>query len=407
MRVVSVSNRLPDGPGQYKGGLAVGVMQSMAANGGLWIGWHGEVDTPARSWMDGDVEFQSVHMTRTEYEQFYVGFCSSTLYPLVHEMTDYFHFDAVELGAWHSIQERFAKKVASLIEPDDVVIVHDVPVLGVARRLRQMGLENRLIYFQHGPFPGRRMRRLLPLDIKDELLQYDAACFHTGEDAASYGQDNGHVVPLGIDAVYTRGFRSTLPIDKGTILGVDRLDYTKGVLQRFEAFDRASATRELRYHQVSPPTRMDTPGYMAFSAQACERARQLSRRYPGQFKFDNRYLPHDLILELMSESSIFLATSLRDGMGLTVHEYIAAQNPKDPGVPIVSKLMGAAAYFPNALLVDPWDIDSIVKAIHRAASMGKSERIERHKSNLEMVSDLNCTRWVAKLLACVERKQTI
>ena len=408
MRIISVSNRLPDGPGEYKGGLAVGVMQAMQNTGGLWIGWNGEVGVPSTRWSDGRVEFLPMVLDRADYDLYYNGFCNSTLYPLCHEMTDFYHYDAEEQQRWADVQSKFADAVADVASPDDIIAVHDVQVMGVGRELRQRGIENPIVYFQHIPYPSARMRRLCPMSLDHELRFYDAVGFHSHEDLEEYAGDNGHVVPLGIDVVPATDYRRDGARYPKRILGVDRLDYSKGILQRLDAFDRAKRRHiDLSLRQISPPTRMDTPNYQAFSSRVLRRAQQLKRLHGGQFQFENRYVPHAEVMEAMACHGVLLSTPLRDGMGLTVHEYIAAQNPEDPGVPIVSRLSGASHYFEGALLVDPWDVGCIEQAIHRATSMGQQQRRECHEFNMGQVEKMNCRHWLERLLACAPRKLTL
>ncbi|HEX8364728.1 MAG TPA: trehalose-6-phosphate synthase, partial [Allosphingosinicella sp.] len=375
-----------------------------------------------------------------------------TLWPLFHYRIDLAEYDRSFGSGYERVNERFAETVAPLIEPEDLVWVHDYHLIPLGAQLRERGLKNRIGFFLHIPFPPSRLMVSLPFHegLVLSMLAYDVIGFQTEEWLESFrhyverelgghcdedgtihvGERSVHAgaYPIGID--YTEFVKAAgspraqeafdrmrvSAAGRRTIIGVDRLDYSKGLEERFLGYRRFLEEHEesrgaVFLLQIAPPSRGDVNAYEVIR----ERLDELSGRINGEFaevdwvpiRYVNQGYPREELAGYYRASPIALITPLRDGMNLVAKEYVAAQDPEDPGVLILSRFAGAALQLKDALLVNPYSKEEISDAIQRALEMPKEERIRRWRAMHACVRDEDVVAWrkafVAALSGCPTR----
>ena len=450
-RIVVISNRLPAprGPAGEMGdadvpvgGLASALLGALRSSpGSLWIGWDGRVGSPARVGEPtrrriGDVELIGLGLSQREVSCHYLGFCNQTLWPLFHCFSSRVAIDASHEACYRGVQARFAKAIRPLLRPGDLVWVHDYHFLLLGRELRRLGWTGRIGFFLHIPFPPHDLWRILP-DPKgflDGMQEYDLVGFHVQshldnylyccrrelgeapeEDSARAGsrQKSGHY-PIGIDPAgflpradepRRRGSRGELGrIVRGRrlILGVDRLDYTKGIPERFLAFEELLRQapewrRKVSFVQIASPSRTGVPQYREIK----ERVESVLGRVNAELgehdwvpvRYVHRTYTREKLAQFYRDASVGLVTPLRDGMNLVAMEFVAAQRPESPGVLVLSRTAGAADLLPEAILVNPFLMTDVARGIRKALDMPLEERSERHKALLARVLAGTAKNW--------------
>jgi trehalose 6-phosphate synthase len=434
-RLVVVSNRLPlpSERGPRAGGLAVAMADALRP-GSLWFGWSGRrvaapAETPEFTHADG-MTYATIDMTEAEYHAYYVGFANGALWPLLHFRLGLMRYSREEYHGYRAVNRRFAAALAAVLQPDDLVWVHDYHLIPLAEELRRLSVHNRIGFFLHIPFVPPEMLEVLPCagELLAGLAAYDVVGFHTeayrrafldcarlmlGVDADSeFGFVFGGVTvraivdPIGIDAegfardaaravrgAEARRLRESLS-GRALAIGVDRLDYSKGLPNRLIAFGRLLADypqhrRSVSFLQVAARSREDNASYQQLRRELDRIVGDTNGRYS---EFD--WVPLRYITRAMSRRTLAgfyriarvgVVTPLRDGMNLVAKEYVAAQTPADPGVLVLSRFAGAADEMTEALLVNPFDPDEIAEAVHRALSMDLDERRARHQALAEKV----------------------
>ncbi|MGH2569929.1 MAG: alpha,alpha-trehalose-phosphate synthase (UDP-forming) [bacterium] len=453
-RLVVVSNRLPSTTAVASrraeipaGGLASAVHQALRSRPeSLWFGWTGRV-TPgeprnrlSRQVTEG-LEVVGLSLTRAEHDDYYLGFCNSALWPLCHGFTGRARLERGQYETYRSVQARFARALAPLLRADDLVWVHDYHFLSLGAELRRLGFDGRIGFFLHVPFPPHDLWQILPepREMLAGLLAYDLAGFHVdgfrdnylyscrrelgatwdGETLACAGRrQRVGVYPIGIDpdafqgsaaarSAGRRAARLRFLRDRRLVLGVDRLDYTKGIPERilaFEAFLRRHEEwrRRVVLVQISSPSRVEVPAYV----EQKQRVEAIMGRVNGELADHDwmpvRYLyrtyPRDFLAGLYRQADVGLVTPLRDGMNLVAKEYVASQNPESPGVLVLSRTTGAAQEMKEALLVNPFLTEDVADGIERALSMPLAERRERHAALLARVRAGSASEWSRRFL---------
>jgi trehalose 6-phosphate synthase len=450
-RLVAVSNRvsLPK-RGVAPGGLAVGVLTAMKARGGLWFGWSGEIREdgmgPPEITNRGKLSFATVDLSPEDHELYYLGFCNGAIWPLFHYFLDAAHYHDPEHEAYLRVNRQFAERLYPLLEPGDEIWVHDYHLIPLARKLRELGAQQPIGFFLHIPFPHIEALRALPshAELMRQLASFDLIGFQTRRDldsfcsavvevfgAESMAPDGSITVcgrklrlgvfPIGVDvegakaeAIQSRDKQSVQRMrrvaglfGRKRLIGVDRLDYSKGLPERFAAFERflemfPEEQGEVSYIQIAPHSRTEVTAY----AEIRHSLEQKAGRINGQFadvdwtpiRYLNRNFPHDVLMGFMRESQVALVTPLRDGMNLVAKEYVAAQDPGDPGVLILSTLAGAAEELTSAILVNPNDILGVARAIEEALRMPLAERRERHQQMMEVLRRNDIHAWHTRFL---------
>ena len=460
-RLVIVSNRvrLPTDRSAQAGGLAVALREALRRSGGLWFGWSGEVvDGPVgepQSAESGRVSYVTVDLSQADHAHFYVGFANSTLWPLLHFRLGLLDYKRADFEGYLRVNAQFAALLAPRLEPDDLVWVHDYHFIPLAAELRKLGVQNRIGFFLHTPFPSADVLVALPHHdvMLRALCSYDLVGFQTdatkhafldclvtlgggkrSENGAfeAYGlRGRSGAFPIGIDAkgfaelalrasgsAETQRLRGSLA-QRTLIIGVDRLDYSKGIPNRFHAIDSLLSAwpdhrRRFNYLQITPHSRGEVTQYRDLRRQLESSAGRINGQFAeydwSPIRYINRGFTRATLAGFYRLARIALVTPFRDGMNLVAKEYVAAQDAEDPGVLILSHLAGAAHELTAALIVNPFDVDDIAAALHRALAMPLEERRERWTQLADAVWHNTITTWhqafvtALKAAPCADRR---
>ena len=459
-RLVAVSNRVarPTGDLKSAGGLAVGVLAALEEHGGIWFGWNGKTidGEPGDATLEsaGKITYATISLNEQAYELYYNGFSNTSLWPVCHYLLGYFRFDRREYEGYLRVNSLFARKLLPLLQPDDIIWVHDYHLIPLASELRRAGVRNPIGFFLHVPFPDIEVLRVLPVyqDLLRAMCAYDVVGVHTPGDLRSFDEaiserDIGglatgdrrqasspsyvmaDVFPIGVDvdgcqklAVNAVGADKTERMvhhlhGRDLIIGVDRLDYSKGLEERFHAvaklFENYPATRgQVSYIQIAPKTRAGVRAYKEIRHALEQAAGEINGRYADidwvPIRYLNRAFDRGTLMSFFREATIGLVTPVRDGMNLVAKEFIAAQDPDDPGVLVLSKMAGAAYELDEAILVNPYDIDGVADGIHQALNMSLEERRDRHQGMLKTLRQNSITAWRTRFVdALLEARNRI
>jgi trehalose 6-phosphate synthase len=444
-----VSNRVavPDNSDQA-GGLAAAVRSVLKRRGGLWLGWSGTVspdeNVTTRTLQRGNMSYVVTDLVEADYQEYYNGFANRVLWPILHYRLDLAEYSRRDLSGYRRVNAHFANQLHDLIEPDDVVWVHDYHLIPLAKMLRDRGHRNRIGYFLHVPFPPPEILTTLPNHdwLIPQLSSYDLVGFQTENDASNFARylekecrlrESAHftyqtgertvrvgVFPIGVETtkfsrLARRSVRSPLVRNvldslagRAMMIGVDRLDYSKGLAQRMEAFERFLAIyRDWRgkvtYLQITPKSRSKIREYADMERTISEAAGRINGAYGEAawtpIRYVNRAYSRGALAGLYRSARVGLITPLRDGMNLVAKEYIAAQDAADPGALILSRFAGAAVECRAALLVNPYDPEAVATSIARALSMPLEERRARHKTLFQVTSENDLKLWGDRFLA--------
>ena len=442
-RLVIVSNRvaLPGEGTQRSGGLVTGLVDALHQNGGLWFGWSGKQgETPAApNLLEADgVTYATVDLTRADHDGYYSGLSNAALWPLFHYRLDLVNFTRQDFTAYLRVNALLAVALAPLLRPSDVVWVHDYHLIPMAEELRRIGAKQRIGFFLHTPFPSLGVLATLPhyIDLLKALCAYDLVGFQTIEDLTAFHdailrpasgkvsadgriqafdrEFRSGVFPIGIDpnavanmaarAVKSRTTRRLQESLRGRklIIGVDRLDYSKGLEHRFKAFacfleNYPEQRNHVRLLQIATETRSNVPEYRALRQRLGALAGDVAGRYAqldwAPLQYLNRSFSQRSLAGFFRLSRVALVTPLRDGMNLVAKEYVAAQDPDNPGVLILSPFAGAAYELDAALIANPYDPDAVAEALQKALQMPIEERRERWRAMMKILSRHSITSW--------------
>lgn len=451
-RLLIVSNRLPvtvkAEEGEFRitpsaGGLATGMRGPHEGSDSLWIGWPGELprlsDARREELEQRLAEFRTapVYLSQTEVNRYYEGFANGVLWPLFHYLTDRVRSDAwKDWQAYSEVNERFAQRVAAEYRPGDTVWVHDYQLCLVPVLLRQLVPEARIGFFLHIPFPSSDVFRILPwrTEILEGILGSDLVGFHTYPYLCHFSRSlnlllgvepEGErlmyanrevrlgVFPMGIDAARFSALAGSAEVaeevesireelgKRKLLLGVDRLDYSKGLPERMLAMERflerePSWRGKIRFIQVVVPSRTKVESYKAFRRNLDELVGRVNGRYATIDSVPIHYLfqsvSENQLVALYRAADVMLVTPLRDGMNLVAKEFVASRRDGD-GVLVLSEFAGAAAELAEALQVNPYDADAAATAIHRALTMPREERRARMAALQRRVFTYDAYRW--------------
>lgn len=451
-RLVIVSNRVGSTLKANEGGLATAIQSAVGERDVVWFGWSGEVceGTPGETkyLREGRLIRALVDIEASDYEGYYVGFSNRVLWPLFHYRPNLADYNREDWAAYLRVNDFLAERLAAMLLPDDVVWIHDYHLIPFAQALRRRGVRNSLGFFLHIPFPASEVMVVLPVhaQLMEALFAYDLVGFQTDKDTRAFydyvGREaGGRISPdretgLGVAYAFGSSVRAdTFPISIDTArvatvadrasrtphakrlrdslsgrhlaIGIDRLDYTKGLLRRFAAVERLYEDypiyrRGLVVLQIAPPSREDVPEYQQIRADLDARIGRINGRFGEPdilpVRYLNRHFRQESLFGFYRSSRIGLVTPLRDGMNLVAKEYVASQDPEDPGVLVLSRFAGAAAELEAALLVNPVDVDQVAEALHRAASMPLDERKARYKSMMDRLTTHDVHRWFRTFL---------
>ncbi|GIT89781.1 alpha,alpha-trehalose-phosphate synthase (UDP-forming) [Jannaschia pagri] len=439
-RLIVLSNRIPKGD-VPAGGLVFALHEALTNAGGLWIG----AGDPSEQAQDGLTEIGSdaytrftFDLTETEHKGFYLGYSNSVLWPLFHHRSDLLEINAEDFEAYAAVNARVARSIAAILRPDDVIWIHDYHFLMVAAELRALGVEARIGLFLHIPFPNVTDILALPeaAQFPTWLAAHDIVGLQAQRDVAAafdvLRQDEraqvlkegtwgleGRVFsvlsfPIGIDA---EGFAETaaavptpelqLAPKAPLLIGVDRLDYSKGLVHRFQAFGTFLAGRDEdaprpTFLQIAPVSREDVAAYQDIREELERAAGSINGAHADldwtPIRYVRRHIDREHIAALYRRADVALVTPLADGMNLVAKEFVAAQDPNDPGVLILSHFAGAAEQMEAALLVNPFDETSFAETIAAALTMPLEERMSRHGALMRGVFEQDIAWWTTTYL---------
>lgn len=453
-RLVIVSNRVanPKESAARAGGLAVALRDMLYRESGVWFGWSGEIteETPEQPALhtDKNVTFATLDLGQSDYNDYYIGYANSTLWPVFHYRVDLIAYQEKSYDGYVRVNETFARALAPLLEPDDVIWVHDYHLIPLGAALRRLGVKNPIGFFLHIPFPSVEVFTTVPRHevLMADLLTYDLIGVQTESDRESLFtyirheadgavSDNGtafaygrsarvEAFPIGIDTQQFVEFAEAAATAQDTtrllesiqgrpsIIGVDRLDISKGIDLRFRAYAALlrgypELRREVVYLQIAPPSRMEVEEYRKLRDELQALAGQINSEF-GEIdwvplRYMNKSYSRQNLAGFYRVSRVGLVTPMRDGMNLVAKEYVAAQDPEDPGVLIISRFAGAANELDGALKVNPFDLDQVANSMAQALLMSKQERLERWQSNMAVISENTVANWADRFLKELER----
>ena len=445
-RLVVVSNRVADPhKAAAAGGLVVALGDALSANGGLWFGWSGTIvegGTPGEGEMHtqhaGNVTLTTVDLCRDDHDSYYLGYSNGVLWPVFHYRLDLADFDAGYIGGYRRVNQLLARKLMPLLRPDDLLWVHDYHLIPIASELRAMGCKNRIGFFLHIPLPPPLILAAIPQHewLISSLFSYDLVGFQSQADVEHFsryvGQEVGaealaehqfrafgrkvqaQAFPIGIDvdefAALTHGKEALDMYERmrkefsrrRLLLGVERLDYSKGLPQRLRTFRQLlqkypENLNNATLIQIASPSREAMDTYAGLRQELESLCGAINGDY-GELdwmpvSYIHRNVARKRLPGLYRVANVALVTPLRDGMNLVAKEFIAAQDPADPGVLVLSRFAGAAEQLKEALLVNPYDILGTAEAIQRALQMPLPERQNRHQKLLERIRSQDVHWW--------------
>ncbi len=454
-RLVVVSNRVPapGAQGNQAGGLSVALEGLMAKRGGVWFGWSGTVSpeaATARAKVEhvDKVAFATVDLTQEEHDRYYSNFSNGLLWPLLHTMPELMAFDRRDAQVYREVNGRMVDALLPLLRPDDLIWVHDYHLMAMPALLRARHVRSPIGFFLHIPFPGTDLLANVPdaaALIKD-LLASDLIGFQTDRDVENFANAAqslagaldfsegwlhmpGRRIRLGVFPVEIepREFAATAAAavrspaterlrrslgGQRLILGVDRLDPTKGLLQRLTGFRRLLETRpewrrQTTMLQIAAVSRKDVAAYQTLRAALDREAGGINSEFGDPdwtpLRIVARAGARRMMAGFMREARVGLVTPLRDGMNLVAKEYVAAQDPQDPGVLVLSPFAGAARQLDAALMVNPHDTDGMADALDRALRMGLIERQDRWSALWQAIEHTSPLAWGRSFIAALLR----
>ncbi|OYW52707.1 MAG: hypothetical protein B7Y80_16610 [Hyphomicrobium sp. 32-62-53] len=442
-RLICVSNRVMT-PQQTNtsGGLAVALSSALKQCGGVWMGWSGRIsDETQLSVEDGAFTSVTLDMTQAEYDGGYLGYSNSVLWPVFHNRLDLARFDPTFFEAYVSFSARLADAIAQRVQPNDTIWVHDYHFVLLGQQLRARGVANPIGFFLHIPMPPPEAFLALPeyRTLGAALAAFDLVGLQTTSDVSNaigcLRRSNGaQLLPSGrvsIDGARFALTRAPVTIDATDfapagplvrsatvrrVLGVDRLDYTKGLPQKFRGFARLLERyphfrKTTVLAQIAAPTRDSVEVY----ADIRQELEGISGAVNGAYgdvewvpiHYVHRAVPRRKLGALYRSAAVGLITPLRDGMNLTAKEYVASQDASDPGVLVLSSFAGAAEDMEAALLVNPYCVDSIAEALAVALTMPLADRVARHRALMAVVGARDSQMWACDFVRQLGRAARI
>lgn len=453
-RLVVVSNRIADvAPGAQAGGLAVAIGGLLQKRGGLWFGWSGKVakdggERTVELTTRGQIEYATVDLTPQEHHGYYTRFSNSVLWPLLHTLPELMTYNRRDAQIYRDVNARFADTVVPLLRPTDLIWIHDYHLLPLPGLLRQRGVHNPIGLFLHIPFASTDVVASVPdlPGLIKNMLAADLVGFQTPHDAENFaaaaqqfagavqpkrgwlqlGGERARIeaFPVEIDAREFARIAAEAENSSGTerlrrslgqqklILGVDRLDPTKGLLQRITALRRllekyADWQRRVTLLQIAVVSRHDVPSYRELRHELDRECGNLNGDLAepdwAPLRLVAKAGPRDVIAGYMRHARVALVTPLRDGMNLVAKEFVAAQRPDDPGVLVLSRFAGAARQLTGAVLVNPHDADEVADALHGALGMDLPERQARWEAMWKAIEPTTSLGWGRAFLGALIR----
>jgi len=450
-KTIIVSNRLPvkiaEKDGEFvlapsEGGLATGLGSIYRNGNNVWIGWPGLV-VPEQKDQDNirqqlaDMNLMPVYLEQEEINNFYEGFSNETLWPVFHYMAVYARYEQIYWDAYYRVNEKFRDLILSVAQPDDVIWIHDYQLLLLPGMIRQAQPDISIGFFLHIPFPSFELFRLIPwrAELLEGMLGADLLGFHTFDDSRHFINAVTRILPINASAnvlmvndraVIAETFPMGIDYDKYAsmvgdievqqqlqqleenfhgikmILTIDRLDYSKGILQRLQAFELflqlyPEYAEKVVLYMIVVPSRDNVPQYIALRDEIDKLVGGINARFrtinwhPVHYFY--RSFPIETLSALYNFADICLVTPMRDGMNLVSKEYVASRTQNN-GVLILSEMAGASKELIDALIVNPNNIGAITRAIEEALIMPLPEQYRRMKQMRQVVAKFNISHWV-------------
>jgi trehalose 6-phosphate synthase len=459
LNLVVVSNRVARGKANepMTGGLAAALLPVVEKSGAIWVGSSGRVRDTAQKEPFAEVEalgsgaLALLDLPAAHYGGFYEGFANSTLWPALHSRSDLIGASRDDYRSYREVNAFMARALLRFQKKDTVFWVQDYHFLALGAELRELGVNEPIGFFLHTPWPGRGIIEGVPRhrELVEAMLAYDLIGFQTEEDRANFqeylrslpglklhddivysrhGRARLAVFPIGIDAEKFAAaaakaithpdvsrLRRSLNGEKLAI-GVDRLDYSKGLINRISAFDRMwqqepSLLRTVSLLQIATPSRGGIEVYSKLQNELARLVSEVNGRHAEvdwtPIRYLNKGFGQAVLAGLYRSAQVGVVTPLQDGMNLVAKEYVAAQHPEDPGVLVLSKFAGAAIELDAALLVNPHDIDAMAQTIATALSMPLTERRMRYEAMMAKLRGHGIQQWFSEFIEALQECRVV
>ena len=457
-RLVVVSNRVPiPSAAAHAGGLAVALDGLMERRGGLWFGLSGGIrpeatDNAVKVVHAGGVDYATVDLTEDEHDRYYNNFSNGVLWPLLHTMPELMRYDRVDARCYRDVNARLAECLHSLLNPSDVVWVHDYHMLPLAASLRARGVKNPVGLFLHIPFASCDVLAAAPemAAFVRDMLAADLIGFQTENDLTNFAtaaellagasRSLGNMLNVNVNGESRRVRLGVFPVEiephsfarmaadmengsaaislrrsllgQKLILGVERLDPTKGLLQRVQGLralleHRPAWRRHVTMLQIAATSRKEVQSYQALRTALDRETGALNADLGDPdwtpLRLVSRGVDRNVVAGYLRHAEVGVVTPLRDGMNLVAKEFVAAQDPANPGVLVLSRFAGAAQQLSAAVMVNPYDADAMADAMHIALSMPLGERRERWQTLWAAIENRSPLAWGRSFVAALMR----
>lgn len=453
-RLIVISNRVavPESASEASaGGLAVAVQAALSGREGIWFGWSGRVtedpNPHPQTRRIGTTTYVVLDLAPGDFNEYYNGFANRVLWPILHYRLDLAEFNRSDLSGYQRVNNYFADNLSRILRPNDIVWVHDYHLMPLAKLLRERGHENRIGYFLHVPCPPPDILTALPKhrEIVGSLVAFDLIGLQTENDCENLSryllrqgarrapdafnlEVNGRKVklsafPVGIETLKfertaRRAAATTLIKEtaeslsgRAMVMSVDRLDYSKGLPNRMDAIERFLTLYpewrgRVTFLQIAPKSRSEIQEYMEIDRQVSTLAGQINGRHGDvtwtPIRYVNRVYSRAALAGLYRLARVGLVTPLRDGMNLVAKEYVAAQDPENPGVLVLSQFAGAADELDGALIVNPHEPEAVAAAIRFGLEMPLEARQARYERMISVLRKNDINSWAERFLAALQ-----
>jgi trehalose 6-phosphate synthase len=450
MSIVVVSNRVArlNSTEAIAGGLAAALLPAVKSAGAIWVGSSGKFRETTQRGTLAEIEafgkgaLATVDLPREHYCGYYEGFSNAALWPTLHSRADLVRASHDDYNCYREVNAYMARALMRFCRPDASFWVQDYHFLTLGLELRQLGVEQPIGFFLHTPWPVHSTICAMPFhrEIVQAMLAFDLVGFQTDEDHENFAGYLRHELglpvvddvvtsvhgpcrlatfPIGIDVeeFARRATKAGAGPEVGRLraslqgaklaIGVDRVDYSKGLTNRIRAFDRIFTTQpnvkgQVSLLQIAVPSRTSIPTYGQLQTELSTLVGEVNGRH-GEvdwtpIRYINKGFGQATLAGFYRAAQVGIVTPFRDGMNLVAKEYVAAQNPLDPGVLVLSQYAGAAKELDAALLVNPHDIDDIARKTTMAFSMSGDERRERWEAMMEKLRATSVHLWFARFV---------
>ena len=457
MNLVVVSNRVASGRANepMTGGLAAALLPVVENSGAIWVGSSGHVREGSQKEPFAEIEalgtgaLATLDLPAAHYGGYYEGFANSALWPALHSRSDLIRVSQEDYSSYREVNAFMARALLRFKKPDAAFWVQDYHFLALGAELRDLGVREPIGFFLHTPWPSSAVIAGVPhhRELIEGMLAYDLIGFQTEEDCENFhgyvraelgleihdgvvtshhGRTRLAVFPIGIDPekFAQAAARAVSHPDVSRLrrslngerlaIGVDRLDYSKGLINRISAFDRMwtahpSLSRTVSLLQIATPSRGSIEAYGTLQSEVAKLVSDVNGRH-GEvdwtpIRYLNKGYSQPVLAGLYRTAQVGVVTPLHDGMNLVAKEYVAAQNPADPGVLVLSKFAGAANELDTALLVNPHDIDGMARAIATALSMPLTERRMRWEAMMTKLRAHTIQRWFSEFVEALQESR--